>query len=344
MTEVNVFFPSVTQSLQCCWICNGYYAPNFGEPVCGVCHAFVFAGPTHERIKTLVTMVSDDEDSGNDEPPYNATDKDRNDRDDEEGEEGREEPEMELEVPDDADDNEQDDAADDDAANADVDVDADDDVNDEADIDADDDGNAGHNFGGARPAAQPPLNLHQYIDLLSVPYVGVRTDNNIDALPVEVLLTIFKHLDDVSLWHVSKVCRRWRTILETNIAPGMWLRYVRERWPLYEPTAASTAASAAPRTPQRNWFRVYSALMASSFCRSCLVQMGLKTPPQGLINSFRFNRLRCDFRALELDEIEGIAAQPLDKTLSHWQATIVGPAGSPYEGGKFFLYIVFPCQ
>jgi ubiquitin-conjugating enzyme E2 D/E len=56
----------------------------------------------------------------------------------------------------------------------------------------------------------------------------------------------------------------------------------------------------------------------------------------------RATRLRSDIRSLDLDATEGIDAVALDNQLFHWQASILGPAGSPYEGGKFFLYIVIP--
>ncbi|CAG9123765.1 unnamed protein product [Plutella xylostella] len=39
---------------------------------------------------------------------------------------------------------------------------------------------------------------------------------------------------------------------------------------------------------------------------------------------------------------EGIAATPLDPVCCHWQASVTGPAGSPYEGGAFYLYIQVP--
>lgn len=81
--------------------------------------------------------------------------------------------------------------------------------------------------------------------------------------------------------------------------------------------------------------------MSSCFCRTCLIQMTLKMPVQG-VNHFRATRLRGDIRTLDVDAAEGIEAVPLDNQLSHWQATIIGPVGSPYEGGKFFLHIVIP--
>lgn len=89
---------------------------------------------------------------------------------------------------------------------------------------------------------------------------------------------------------------------------------------------------------------MYGALMNSCFCRTCLIQMALKTPMRGRVNHIRANRLRSDIRSLDLDATEGIDAVALDNQLFHWQASILGPAGSPYEGGKFFLYIVIPCS
>ena len=32
-------------------------------------------------------------------------------------------------------------------------------------------------------------------------------------------------------------------------------------------------------------------------------------------------------------------ARPLDPYNYHWQASIRGPVGSPYEGGVFYLYL-----
>ena len=45
---------------------------------------------------------------------------------------------------------------------------------------------------------------------------------------------------------------------------------------------------------------------------------------------------------LRADPPEGIEAEPLDQKCCHWQATITGPVGSPYEGGLFYLYVQVP--
>lgn len=59
-------------------------------------------------------------------------------------------------------------------------------------------------------------------------------------------------------------------------------------------------------------------------------------------NRFRSTRLRGDIRTLTVDATEGIEAVPLDDQLTRWQASIIGPTNSPYEGGKFFLHIQIP--
>lgn len=72
--------------------------------------------------------------------------------------------------------------------------------------------------------------------------------------------------------------------------------------------------------------------------------MTLKLSYQGgaRVNHFRSTRLRGDFRTLDVDPTEGITAVPLDNQLLCWQASILGPVGSPYEGGKFFIHIMIP--
>lgn len=58
--------------------------------------------------------------------------------------------------------------------------------------------------------------------------------------------------------------------------------------------------------------------------------------------SWRKNRLRIELKSLQGDPPEGIKAIPLDDMCCHWQATITGPVGSPYEGGLFYLYLQVP--
>ena len=54
-------------------------------------------------------------------------------------------------------------------------------------------------------------------------------------------------------------------------------------------------------------------------------------------------RIARDLKELEQDPPSNCTASPVDETnLYVWRATIVGPDGSPYAGGIFFLDIQFP--
>lgn len=88
-----------------------------------------------------------------------------------------------------------------------------------------------------RPDPPAPRNLNILLELLAEePEVKDSGDEMKDvcALPVEVLLTIFSHLDDISLCSVGQTCKQWKKILEVHTTQHMWKRYTRERWPLFQ--------------------------------------------------------------------------------------------------------------
>ncbi|XP_043250284.1 uncharacterized protein LOC122396179 [Colletes gigas] len=156
----------------------------------------------------------------------------------------------------------------------------------------------------------------------------------VERLPPEVLLLVFSHLDDVSLWSAANVCRRWCGLLSTHITPQQWQQKVKLRWPLYKPIGSV-----------KNWYKAYDFLASSAPCRTCLAQTCLRSRPLRMEeNSWRKKRLHSELKSLRIDPPEDIQATPLDQMCCYWQATITGPVGSPYEGGLFYLYVQVPCS
>lgn len=120
-------------------------------------------------------------------------------------------------------------------------------------------------FLGDRPDPQPPRNLRQYLCALTENHENAirpvindnavneqastsaaKPTNTIAALPVEVLLVIFSYLDDISLCHVGEVCKQWKNILEVHTPQSLWQRYTKTRWPLYTQITHTT-----------NWLKVF---------------------------------------------------------------------------------------
>ena len=53
-------------------------------------------------------------------------------------------------------------------------------------------------------------------------------------------------------------------------------------------------------------------------------------------------RIKAELEALTKDPPSNCSAGPRDEDIFEWEATLMGPTGSVYEGGVFKLNIIFP--
>lgn len=189
-----------------CLACNGFYGPNFRQPYCATCHTFLC--PENPLLLYANSLLSDvsiyaksdndsGEDSGNDE-----------------GEVGKISLKSSFE----------------------------DLYKNRAFFLAGTPADASQ----ASWTGQPPPNPHQ----LAAERDELRLQERIRALstqkdpwdlnnlpegrfhqiPSEVVVAVFKYLDDLALWSCSRVCKRWFELVRTETTNLHWAAFVQRRW------------------------------------------------------------------------------------------------------------------
>ncbi|KAF5398576.1 Ubiquitin conjugating enzyme morgue [Paragonimus heterotremus] len=161
---------------------------------------------------------------------------------------------------------------------------------------------------------------------------GQQVFPSLDDLPTEILLHIFRHLDDISLWTLRQVSPRCRQVVDEEISDQDWFEYVQLRWPLFTPHVRITS-----------WRQLYLNLMESVACRFCLERLRLPALFPVEAPNLRYRRIVNEIRNLCTDPPFGIRVIALDKeTYSHCLAGIEGPPQSPYQGGLFHVHVLVP--
>lgn len=59
-------------------------------------------------------------------------------------------------------------------------------------------------------------------------------------------------------------------------------------------------------------------------------------------NSQLYKRINKEIQLIQNENLDGISAGPSGDEIYKWNAIIIGPQGTPYEGGTYFLDITFP--
>ncbi|CAG7725941.1 unnamed protein product [Allacma fusca] len=188
---------SLELKYESCFYCCGFYGPCFGEPVCGVCHDFIFSedfGSYRQMSRSDSDIGKDDGDSGNDEPSEDAVPLPVFPIDLAGGLPGSGDyllPSMPWPQ-------------------------------------------SPQSSNQASPSDRLAKRVNQLTTHWSTTDESSNRDNS-HRIPPEIWAIIFRMLDDISLFMASKVSPRWKTIITDQYPSARWEEFVKKRWPLFNP-------------------------------------------------------------------------------------------------------------
>jgi len=288
---------------QPCFYCEGYYTRCYGDPICRICHAFIYPHEIdHPQEANSCEDKGEADDSGNedtDDVGYGC------------GAGSTRQPKRSL-------------------SNV---------MTTNASLNA----NASANTmidSSIQSNSSSTNNNHRRNDLLNellleltmVTIPWTNQTSYLSQLPPEVMLAIMKCMDDLSIYALAKASNRWRILINSTVD---WKQFIRTRWPLF-PLSEDDNSSNLSRIYDQ-LVRSSSCFICLSDTGIRFENNGQMQP-----TLWRHRRLQSEIRALRDDPPDGIRAEPLDSSCCHWHASIWGPSSSPYEGGIFYLYLHIP--
>ncbi|KAI8912304.1 ubiquitin-conjugating enzyme E2 E2-like protein [Powellomyces hirtus] len=110
--------------------------------------------------------------------------------------------------------------------------------------------------------------------------------------------------------------------------------------PTSSPSTARASSSSLAAAPSSGAASTRTTSAATPAVIPAKVPVAIKTTKSGMSNSAK--RIQKELAEISLDPPCNCSAGPKGDNLYEWVSTILGPAGSPYAGGVFFLDIHFP--
>ncbi|CAF4222842.1 unnamed protein product, partial [Adineta steineri] len=174
-----------------CFYCAGYYTRCFGDPICRICHAFIYP---HEIDQQQEPNICEDkgeaDDSGNEDTDDGYACASGSNK----------QPKKSLSTT--------------------------------VTIDSSAQATTNSSMSSASNNRRNDLLNELLLELTASNIIWNDDTSYLSQLPPEVMLTIMKCMDDLSIYALAKASNRWRQLIDSTVD---WKQFIRTRWPLFPP-------------------------------------------------------------------------------------------------------------